>query len=407
MSHPGAIGGRAYAAGAGVWFREGARAVMFAILISLSALFLLLSIHPFVTYPLSLMLMRRRRPTPPPSPPPSFAICVCAYNEERTIADKARNMIAVAAAVPQCELFIYVDGASDRTLERLEPFRDRIDIVAADIRRGKSHGMNVLVERCAADIVVFTDANVELDGDVLCELAPWFLDPSVGCVCGHLVYSNPDESAMASSGSLYWRIEEAIKQLESDAFSVVGADGSLFAIRRSAHHLVPDDIIDDFYISMKIVIDGMRAVRAPTALAFEKSATSTYDEFRRKIRIACQAFNVHRLIWPEIWPQPMLAYCYVSHRLLKWLIGYNLALAALFLVLALLAVFPPAPVLAGLVILAAAFAALVAARFGPALKILVMLLSFAGTAWGVWRSVRGDRFQTWTPTPSARASGQR
>ncbi len=379
----------------------------FAILLSLAVFFLLLSLHPFVTYPLSRMLARRRRAAPPPpSPMPSFAICVCAYNEERTIAEKAQNMIAAAATVPQCELFVYVDGASDRTVERLEPFRDRITVVAADVRRGKSHGMNVLVGRCTAAIVVFTDANVELDPSALRELAPWFSDPSVGCVCGHLVYSNPDESAMSSSGSLYWRIEEAIKQLESDAFNVVGADGSLFAVRRAAHHAVPDDIIDDFYVSMKVLIDGMRVVRAPTALAFEKSATNTFDEFRRKIRIACQAFNVHRLIWPEIWRKPALAYCYVSHRLLKWLIGYNLLLSALFFTLAMLVVFPPAPVLAVVLVVAATFAVLVALKFGPAQKILAVLLSFAGTSWGVWRSVRGDRFQTWTPTPSARATGQ-
>lgn len=380
----------------------------FAVFIGLSVVFLLLSIHPFVTYPLSLMFFRRRRAPPVVERSlPSFAICVCAYNEERTIAEKARNMIAVAETVPGCELYIYVDGASDRTAERLQPFRDRINVVAAEVRRGKSHGMNVLVDRCTADIVVFTDANVELDRNVLVEIAPWFADPSVGCVCGHLVYSNPDESAMSSSGSLYWRIEEGIKQLESDAFSVVGADGSLFAIRRTAHHVVPDDIIDDFYVSMKILIDGFRVVRAPNALAFEKSATSTYDEFRRKIRIACQAFNVHRLIWPEIWPNPVLAYCYVSHRLLKWLIGYNLLLAGLFFLLAMLSLFPPTPVLGGTLLVVAAFAILVAAKFGPALKVLAMLLSFAGTAWGVWRSVRGDRFQTWTPTPSARAGGPR
>jgi cellulose synthase/poly-beta-1,6-N-acetylglucosamine synthase-like glycosyltransferase len=382
--------------------------VTFPVLISLFVVFLLLSIHPFVTYPLSLMPFRRRRKPPvAQSALPSFAICVCAYNEERTIAEKALNMIAVAEAVPNCELFIYVDGASDRTAERLEPFKDRITVVNAEVRRGKSYGMNALVERCSADIVVFTDANVELDRNVLTELAPSFADPSVGCVCGHLVYSNPDESAMASSGSLYWRIEEAIKQLESDAYSVVGADGSLFAIRRTAHRTVPDDIIDDFYVSMKILIDGLRVVRAPNAFAYEKSATSTYDEFRRKIRIACQAFNVHRLIWPEIWPKPVLAYCYVSHRLLKWVIGYNLVLAALFFVLAMLAVFPPTPVLAAVLLIAVGFAALVALKFGPAMKILAMLLSFAGTAWGVWRSVRGDKFQTWTPTPSARATGQR
>jgi len=382
--------------------------VIFWLCIGLFGVFLLLSIHPFMTYPLSLLPFRQKRQPPVvPEPLPSFAICVCAYNEERTIAEKARNMIALADTVPNCELFVYVDGAGDGTRERLQPFTDRINVVAGEVRRGKSHGMNVLVDKCSADIVVFTDANVELDKNALLELAPWFSDQSVGCVCGHLVYSNPDESAMSSSGSLYWRIEEAIKQLESDAFSVIGADGSLFAIRRASHHVVPDDIIDDFYVSMMVLIDGERVVRAPTALAFEKSATSTYDEFRRKIRIACQAFNVHRLIWPQIWPKPALAYCYVSHRLLKWLIGYNLLLAGIFFLIAMMTIFAASTVLVTVAILAAAFAGLLAARFGPAQKMLAMLLSFAGTSWGIWRSVRGDRFQTWTPTPSARASGQR
>ena len=370
--------------------------------------FLLLSVHPFVTYPLSLLPFRRRRPkTAMPEVLPSFAICVCAYNEEATIAEKARNMIAVADTTHDCELFVYVDGASDRTAERLAPFSDRITVVVSDVRRGKSHGLNVLVERCRAEIIVFTDANVELDGNVLWELAPSFADPEVGCVCGHLIYSNPDESAMSSSGSLYWRIEEAIKQIESDAYSVIGADGSLFAIRRSAHHPVPDDIIDDFYVSMKIVIDGLRVARAPDALAFERSATSTADEFRRKIRIACQAFNVHRLIWPEIWRRPALAYCYVSHRLLKWLIGYNLLLSGLFLLLALLTAFPPVPVFSAIIIVALAFAALLALKVRMAQQVLAMLMSFAGTSWGVWRSVQGEKFQTWTPTPSARATGHR
>jgi cellulose synthase/poly-beta-1,6-N-acetylglucosamine synthase-like glycosyltransferase len=211
---------------------------------------------------------------------------------------------------------------------------------------------------------------------------------------------------MSSSGSLYWRIEESIKQLESDTFSVVGADGSLFAIRRSAHQVVPDDIIDDFYVSMKILIAGLKVRREPNALAFEKSATSTKDEFRRKIRIACQAFNVHRVIWPEVRLQPMLAYCYVSHRLLKWIIGYNLLIAGLLFLGAMMIVFTPAQVIAVVVVLVGGFAAMTSLRIALALKVWAMLLSFLGAALGVWRSMRGDRFQTWTPTPSARVTGR-
>jgi len=380
----------------------------FWLLIVCSAAFFLLSIHPFILYPASLWLLKKirgKQPAPPGGETPSFSICVCAYNEESVIAAKAENMLALAKTVPNCELLIYVDGASDRTAERLQPYADQIRVVVGPERRGKSYGMNLLVARARGDVVVFSDANVMLDPEALRAIGPRFTDPKVGCVCGQLIYSNADESAMASSGSLYWRVEEAIKRLESDAYSVIGADGSLFAIRRSLHHPVPDDIIDDFYVSMKILIDGYRVVSEPKALAFERSATNTYDEFRRKIRIACQAFNVHRLIWPEVRRHPMLAYCYVSHRFLKWIIGYNLLLAVAFFLAAMLLVFSAVTVIAGVLIVVGAFAAMLALNLGIAQQVLAILVSFAGAAWGVWRSIRGDRFQTWTPPASARVTG--
>jgi hypothetical protein len=31
-----------------------------------------------------------------------------------------------------------------------------------------------------------------------------------------------------------------------------------------------------------------------------------------------------------------------------------------------------------------------------------MLSAFVGTGWGVWRALRGDRYQTWTPAASIR-----
>jgi len=59
-----------------------------------------------------------------------------------------------------------------------------------------------------------------------------FADPRIGCVCGHLIYTNRDANVTAQIGSLYWRSEELIKRLETRTGSVMGADGSLFAVRR-------------------------------------------------------------------------------------------------------------------------------------------------------------------------------
>src|SRR3546814_4106513 len=50
------------------------------------------------------------------------------------------------------------------------------------------------------------------------------------------------------------------------------------------------------------------------------------DEFRRKVRIACQAFNCHRLLRPRLRKLPPLdRFKYVSHKVLRWFGIYFLA----------------------------------------------------------------------------------
>ncbi len=379
-------------------------------LVGLAAFFLLLALHPFTTYPASLLGLRklrgRRLPLVEARPAlPSFAICVPAYNEEDMIVAKAENMLALQRTVPSCQLLIYVDAATDRTVELLAPFKTRIDIVVGDARRGKSCGLNTLVERTNADILVFSDANVMLDAEALTEIGAHFEQPGTGCVCGHLKYGNAQDSVTATSGNLYWKLEERIKQLESDTIGIVGADGSLFAVRRSLYPEVPSDIIDDFYVSMKILLGGHAVVRAPEAFAFERTGSNEGQEFGRKVRISCQAFNVHRLLWAEIRrARASVLYGYVSHRLLKWLIIYNLTISGVFAVLALCEVLQLRLVALGVACLASA--AVAAWRIGvpPSRQVASLLIALVGVGLGVLRSLRGDRFQTWTPMSAARDS---
>ena len=123
---------------------------------------------------------------------------------------------------------------------------------------------------------------------------------SIGCVCSDLTYINPNDSATARIGAGYWRINEWSKSLETDTGSVIGADGSLFAIRRSLHRPVPKGLFDDIYVSLSVLLQGRRVVRAPDLKAFETHTTNAEDEFRRKVRIACECMHVHFTLWPEL-----------------------------------------------------------------------------------------------------------
>jgi cellulose synthase/poly-beta-1,6-N-acetylglucosamine synthase-like glycosyltransferase len=375
----------------------------------LGILCLLAACHPFLTYPWSLIALqalrpaKRSRPYSIPVADLTCAICVCAYNEERGIARKVENLLALRAREAGLEILVYVDGASDRTAEILREYESQIDLHIATERRGKTYGMNLLASKARAPILIFTDANVLMDMECVRDFRRYFADPEIGCVCGNLVYTNDGASVTASSGSAYWRFEEAIKKLEMESGSMMGADGSVFAIRRSLHNPPPEHIIDDMYVSLMILCNGYRVIQANDAFAYEESVVSAGEEFRRKIRIACQAFNVHRLLWPHLRRlDGITLYKYVSHKLIRWFTIYFLAISAL--------AFDAALIVAGHARIAAALVTCMAgalllglfSSMKPFAQIAGIISAFAGTGLGVWRSLRGERYQTWTPAASIR-----
>jgi cellulose synthase/poly-beta-1,6-N-acetylglucosamine synthase-like glycosyltransferase len=368
-------------------------------------LLLALAVHPFITYPLSLRLLAALRPRRIATGimPVTAAYCVCAYNEETVIRAKVLNMLKMRDAWPGLELLVYVDAASDGTADILREYADDIRLVVSTARHGKTYGMNTLVGMTSAELIVFSDANVSFADDAIPKLLAPFADAEVGCVCGHLVYTRTEGNVTAATGSLYWRLEERIKALESETGSVMGADGSIFAIRRSLHRPPPPDLIDDMFISLSVLCGGSRIVRAGDAVAYEEAVSRPGEEFRRKIRIACQAFNVHRTLAPELRKLDLVdRYKYVSHKLLRWLAIYLLGAGAVFGLagLALLGAW----ILLAIVVLAGIGVGLAMAMASKGLLATLrdMLGAFVATGIGVLRSLRGDRFQTWNPPASAR-----
>jgi cellulose synthase/poly-beta-1,6-N-acetylglucosamine synthase-like glycosyltransferase len=382
---------------------------MSVLLFALSALALWAALHPFTTYPLSLVLLKRMR-APKTSVshdqcavPRSFAVCMCAYNEERVIAAKIENLLALRVREPGLQILVYVDGATDGTAQILQRYADRIDLYVSPERKGKTCGMNLLCTRTDADVLVFTDANVILDPGCFDELRRHFADPSVGCVCGNLQYTNASESVTAASGSMYWRFEQRVKLLESELGSTMGADGSIFAVRQHLRRAPPGHIIDDMYVSFLVLCEGSRVIQVQDVRAYEDSVTAAREEFKRKVRIACQAFNVHKLIWPRLRRLDRLTrYQYVSHKLMRWLSIYFLAAAAALFIAALWSTGASTLMLA---LIATAVLVLALGRIfaiKPVLQIIDVLVALAGAGYGVWRSLRGERYQIWTPAASIR-----
>ena len=101
----------------------------------------------------------------------------------------------------------------------------------------------------------------------------------------------------------------------------MGAAGELYAIDPTLVHEVPNEaLLDDFMMSMLIVADGKRIAYTPDAYAQEYGSADLAEESKRKRRIA--AGGLQSIWWLRSmlnpFHQPLVAFQYISHRVLRW-----------------------------------------------------------------------------------------
>ncbi len=299
----------------------------------------LLVAYTYLAYPVlmwTLAALRRAWRVPgaaAPGIPPSVSILVAAYNESAVIRRKVENILALDYPSGKVQVLIGSDGSDDATVAvaraALPPGRGE---VVEFPRRGKIFVQNDLAVRASGELLVFTDANTMFDVGALAELVRPFSDPKIGCASGLLQLSGAGGHAGAEGESFYWRYE-TFKKLQEDEFrSVAGANGAIFALRKELFvPFGPRTINDDLTASMRVYLRGRRIALVPTARAREDTAPTLAGEFRRHTRDSAGHFvallELRGLLDPRL---GMPAFCYLSHRVIRWLVPFFLiaALAA-------------------------------------------------------------------------------
>jgi cellulose synthase/poly-beta-1,6-N-acetylglucosamine synthase-like glycosyltransferase len=221
------------------------------------------------------------------------------------------------------EILVVSDASTDGTDAIVESFSGRgIRLLRVPERRGKTMGLNAAMQRARGEIIVFSDANILYQKDVIRRLARNFADPSIGCVTGNSCYSDNVQTAAHVQENSYWQYEQTIRALESELGSTVGGDGAIFAIRRDLYTPLSQDAINDLVIPLQIVARGYRAVFEAEAIGFEPSAGDFAGEFRRKRRIVNRSWRGVASVPQVLSPGAVgiFAWQVWSHKVLRWLI---------------------------------------------------------------------------------------
>ena len=94
-------------------------------------------------------------------------------------------------------------------------------------------------------------------------------------------FRRPSEEGLG----IYWKIEKAVRKLESASGSVVGVTGAIYAIRRELYvEIPPGTILDDVFVPMNAARKGTRVVFEPAAIARDRLFSEKGKEFSRKVR---------------------------------------------------------------------------------------------------------------------------
>lgn len=259
---------------------------------------------------------------------PSVTIVIAAYNEAPIIAERIENCLALDYPPERLEILIVMDGCTDGTASVAARFAGpNLRLISHDVRVGKVNALNTAIPQARGEIVVGSDANCFFRPDVLRQLVRHFGDPRVAMVAG-AKRIQPGRDSISQGEGLYWRYESYLKRMDSRVSTALGATGEIFAVRRAVFRLLPSDsIIEDFYLSMQLVMEGHRIVYEPAAIAAERASASFADEFKRKARITAGGWQTIFRLWPLLFPQrvwgskaPLVWFQYVSHRVLRWIL---------------------------------------------------------------------------------------
>ena len=272
---------------------------------------------------------------------PEVTLMICAYNEEAVVEEKMANIRQLDYPADKFCVMWVTDGSNDRSNELLRQYPE-VMLVYSPERRGKAAAMQHGLHENKAPYVVFTDANTMLNSSSIREIVRQFMKDGVSCVSGEKRVAARSEGQVAAEGEgLYWKYESMLKKWDSELYSAMGAAGELFAVRMSDYREAPSNaLLDDFMMSMLIVMDGHRIAYTSDAYAIEYGSADMTEESKRKRRIAAGGLQsvwwLRRLMNPFRFP--VVSFLFVSHRVLRWtltpfamlaLIPLNIALIVL------------------------------------------------------------------------------
>lgn len=174
-----------------------------------------------------------------------------------------------------------------------------------------------MLSRTDVDVTVFTDFDSELDTKAILMIVRKFADNRVGCVSGQVGRKDGKNSA-------FWKYENLVKKLESKIGCLSGANNAIYAVKNGVIDSVPKKVLNPaFYIATRITECGYSVLFDADSIAYEKAEKNGGNNFKKHVEDGSANYQSLGIFWRLLLPV-YGSFVFVSHRVLKWLVPFNM-----------------------------------------------------------------------------------
>lgn len=262
---------------------------------------------------------------------PQVFVVFSAFNEEKVMTEKLESVFNTTYPLSKLQVYIGSDNSTDRTNEIIQGFaakHPQLKFYPFTDRNGKATVLNRLVaeiEKTGLDkansVFIFTDANVMFTPVTIYELAKHFKNESIGQVGANILNRGQKDDGISHQESSYIKRENRIKYWEGLNWgTMMGAFGACHAMRASLWPVLPfNALMEDFYLSMYVLKNKQKAIKELKAVCHEDVSNEVGEEFKRKTRIQAGNFQNLAVYWPLLFRFNAVSFCFLSHKVLRWL----------------------------------------------------------------------------------------
>jgi cellulose synthase/poly-beta-1,6-N-acetylglucosamine synthase-like glycosyltransferase len=340
---------------------------------------------------------------------PGVSIIISVFNEERVISEKIESILQSDYPKDKIELIIGSDASTDSTSGIIKSYGDKypfIHFFEFNERRGKPTVINDLVDHAANPIIVMTDANVFFEKNMLKLLIRNFSDEKVGLVGSNILNVGMKRDGISIQEKSYIERENLIKYREGILWGcMMGPFGGCYALRKNLFEKVPGEfLVDDFYISMKIIEKNYKCINELEAICYEDVSNDIRQEYRRKSRISAGNFQNLKTFRRFLFkPFSAAGFCFISHKVLRWLTPFFIIVSLISLgVLSINNQYYFYLLIGEIILLFSPFIDYLARKAGFHLRLLRFISYFTymnvALLKGFFQFLRGINSGVWTPT---------